>query len=452
VNNREQDISQIRKYLAGELDAKATYELEKRAQDDPFLMDALDGYEIAGQYKQEEITELSGRLNRRIKRKTGGVIPLRFISIAASVLVICSVGVWWFYQNSNPGSRKSNQSVSVKSADTSGTQRELVQKAADHHSQLPPGIKATTTGGVTENKSAATNRIVKKAAVAEMASVQQVVPPPPARAIATDSAKGDTTPLNEMIVMEYNSPKKNVDTSLFMRKAKKVAVAVNPPAQLLQGKAAGVNIYANGDEQPPHEHQLYLQGYLGNLPLDKFAANPTIEGRVVSKGNGQPIIGASIKVAGTDKTTQTDVFGRFSIKADSNHSNLVVANTGYKTVTVKAGSRDTVNDIALDASSGDLNYQNGTVQEIVGAHPRDGWGAFKKYLKKNAVSTDGTAGVVKVEFIVDKQGVISNIKVSKGLSSSSDKRAVDLIKNGPQWIGGSTKKLEEIHLRIHFIK
>ena len=37
------DISQIKKYLEGKLDARSRYELERRAQDDPFLMDALEG-------------------------------------------------------------------------------------------------------------------------------------------------------------------------------------------------------------------------------------------------------------------------------------------------------------------------------------------------------------------------------------------------------------------------
>jgi len=44
--SKQTDISQqIRKYLNGELDARAMHQLEKEAQNDPFLMEALEGYE-----------------------------------------------------------------------------------------------------------------------------------------------------------------------------------------------------------------------------------------------------------------------------------------------------------------------------------------------------------------------------------------------------------------------
>ena len=39
--SKKNDILQIRKYLNGELNARAMHQLERRAQDDPFLMDAM---------------------------------------------------------------------------------------------------------------------------------------------------------------------------------------------------------------------------------------------------------------------------------------------------------------------------------------------------------------------------------------------------------------------------
>jgi hypothetical protein len=60
--------------------------------------------------------------------------------------------------------------------------------------------------------------------------------------------------------------------------------------------------------------------------------------------------------------------------------------------------------------------------------------------------------VVKVGFVVDKLGSISDIKVLKGLSEGTNKKAVSLIKDGPGWIGNSTKKPEKVTLRIRFSK
>jgi len=39
MTKHEKDISQLKKYLEGKLDARSMYELERRAQDDPFLQD-----------------------------------------------------------------------------------------------------------------------------------------------------------------------------------------------------------------------------------------------------------------------------------------------------------------------------------------------------------------------------------------------------------------------------
>ena len=95
MNKRETDISLIRKYLDGELDARAMHQLERRAQDDPFLMDALEGYERAGSDQLKQLDELAGRLRRRIEPKQKRIIPLNFLAIAASVLIIFTIGGLW---------------------------------------------------------------------------------------------------------------------------------------------------------------------------------------------------------------------------------------------------------------------------------------------------------------------------------------------------------------------
>ena len=43
MSKHRDDIMQIKKYLAGQLDARAMHQLERRALDDPFLADALEG-------------------------------------------------------------------------------------------------------------------------------------------------------------------------------------------------------------------------------------------------------------------------------------------------------------------------------------------------------------------------------------------------------------------------
>ena len=465
MGKRENDILLIRKYLDGQLDAKEMHQLERRALDDPFLMDALEGYGAAGGYRDDPLDELSARLHKRIEPAKARVLPLRTIGIAASILIVCSAGIWWFSSDRTTGT--SNQPPSVK------TVRSLRDALAAKKQLQATAIASDSANN--HRKPMLTNRevIVAKSGLYEKPAVAAdesvAIPPtvsqvksaaPLAQAKINDTSAADTTPLNEMIVMEYKSSKKT-DTSLLARKAKLVPAAANPPAQLLQARVAGVNVYSNG-QSPAERSKMITQGYLSNLPADQILTNQIFEGRVVGKDDGKPIIGASVMVAGTNKTTATDVDGHFKIKADSSHSSLVVAGIGYQTRMVSGNNRDSVKDIALEPNSSSLSEvvvtgytsanKDEAVADVVSAHPQQGWGLYRKYLKKNATSTDGAEGIVKLTFTVDKYGSIMQIKVTKGLSESADKKAVDLVKNGPDWVGNSDKKPEEIHLRIRFSK
>ncbi|MDF2430380.1 MAG: hypothetical protein JWP44_11, partial [Mucilaginibacter sp.] len=97
MNKKDSDISLIRKYLNGELDARAMHQLEKRAQHDPFLMDAIEGYEKTGKDQHENLEILNGRLQQRYTQKEKKIIPWNIIAIAASVIIVFTAGGLWFY-------------------------------------------------------------------------------------------------------------------------------------------------------------------------------------------------------------------------------------------------------------------------------------------------------------------------------------------------------------------
>jgi hypothetical protein len=84
------------------------------------------------------------------------------------------------------------------------------------------------------------------------------------------------------------------------------------------------------------------------------------------------------------------------------------------------------------------------------ALPQVGWEGFNKYLKDNAVSPDGKTGVVKLSFTVAQDGIISDIKVLKGLSPDADKKAIDLINAGPDWSGNAAAQAETVKVKIKF--
>ena len=65
-------------------------------------------------------------------------------------------------------------------------------------------------------------------------------------------------------------------------------------------------------------------------------AQSQISGKVTSAEDGSPVIGASIKVAGTNTGTVTDIDGNFSLNAPAN-AKLEISYIGMSPTIVKAG-------------------------------------------------------------------------------------------------------------------
>jgi len=76
------------------------------------------------------------------------------------------------------------------------------------------------------------------------------------------------------------------------------------------------------------------------LSVSAFAQQITVNGHV-KDATGEPVIGATVRVAGQDGGTVTDLDGNFQIKANTG-ANLQVSYIGYQTATVSAAANVTV--------------------------------------------------------------------------------------------------------------
>lgn len=68
---------------------------------------------------------------------------------------------------------------------------------------------------------------------------------------------------------------------------------------------------------------------LGFLLFQNAMAQETIKGKVTDKGNGEPLIGAGIRVKNTEIGTITDVDGNFVLRVDKLPVTLVISYVGY---------------------------------------------------------------------------------------------------------------------------
>lgn len=108
MSTEKTNIAQIRKYLSGELNARALHELELRALDDPFLMDTLEGYDNSSRNQDPNLDELNNHLQQRagLIRKRVALWPK--MAIAASILLFSVIGGLWLFNQKHISSLQAN--------------------------------------------------------------------------------------------------------------------------------------------------------------------------------------------------------------------------------------------------------------------------------------------------------------------------------------------------------
>ena len=69
------------------------------------------------------------------------------------------------------------------------------------------------------------------------------------------------------------------------------------------------------------------------------------------------------------------------------------------------------------------------------AKPKEGFEQFSRYLQENInYPKEKTNGKVLIQFIVEKDGRITNAKIKEGLSTEWDSQAIEVLTNAPKWI------------------
>jgi len=130
------------------------------------------------------------------------------------------------------------------------------------------------------------------------------------------------------------------------------------------------------------------------IPTMVYSQNKTVKG-TITDAQGEPIIGASIVVGGTNKGTITDIDGNFIIEANSNQK-LVISYIGYERKEVSVGNNTDLN-ITLDDDRKMLD-------EVVVV----GYGTQKK-----ATLTGAVSAVSSKEITVTKNENVINMLTGK---------------------------------------
>lgn len=396
--------------------------LSKQAVEDPFLQDALEGLDAFPEGDHAaRLARLQDRLQDRTQRR---IIPLFVQRAAAAVLVLGLFGLgWWLLSDGQ-------EQISGPSA----PQAVVIQ---------PAEPKPDAPAPFADNTSSPAAPLPKPQPAPNTTSPQQPAAPPIPN-LPDDLAAAE----KPVAVTPAEAPGQAAAAELadVAPEAEQKKESVAPKMQPDVAKSQPSRAATAGPASPA----------AGPVP----AGFRIITGKISDDDTGEPLIGASVLLEGTQQGTVTDYDGsyRLQIPAKDADARLVVAYTGYESKVVEAGDQQKLN-VRLDASSAtlsevvvlggtrkrktDRNAASRPFSEDV--EPQGGWDALEQHIAKNRrmpvqAVANGISGEVLVEFSVTTKGKLRGFKVLEPLGFGCDEEAIRLLQTGPSWQNATGKE------------
>ena len=404
-------------YIRGLRKGKEAHRLEKESMQDPFLADAMDGYnQVEGNHEQR-IEKLRMQVSAHsAKKKNTYAITW---SIAACLIIGFGISSYFLFL-------KKSMTDEVFIAEES-----VSTKLAEPAAPPTPAIPATPTVPATPQKEIA---------------------------LATTKVKTDSTPISEITARQADKKDMIAKIQATSQPQQGVPVATVPVMEEVSEETAALQeVVATMDTfESESDKKMKLAKVATILPQ-----NNMIKGRVTDE-KGEPLIGASVTYKGTNIGTITNMNGEFSLVKKDDKKRLTAEYIGYDPVEIRVDTSRTMliamnenkqalNEVVVVGYGAKKNKKSTTAGNVVTVkeqakkeitpQPVIGKRSYQKYLKENLVRpTDDNCkdikGEVVLSFFVDEEGKPQNITVIHGLCEFADKEAIRLVKEGPKWTSG----------------
>ncbi len=420
----------IEKYKRGELSSLQMHELEKRALQDPFLADALEGTEqITSDDFSTDINELNSRVQIKADQKLVASMsavsaktvasPNKFswpLRIAASVFLM--VGIFWLAMQLMPSSPTQNMAMrNEKSKPTiSAQEKEAINNGSETKQELS-NLKKAELENILPKQSSVSDRASSGAKSIEPESV---LPTPALQPTEEPMALLDVVKSKEQATVDKEAEVAMDEKAAELTKVelKKLSEPIATSSMAARKKSFSI-------------------------------ANQVIKGRVLSEEDGTPLTGVNVVVQGTTIGTVTDEEGNYQLPSEGIEKNLIFSFIGFQSKTLPVANQQMI-DVKLAPDVSQLSEvvvvgYGGTAKEdahrepiVKRAEPQGGIRAYDRYLDDNVrYPTEAFAknikGKVQIRFTVKTNGQLEDFQVVKSLGSGCDEEVVRLVKEGPTW-------------------
>ena len=413
-------------YIRGLRKGKEAHRLEKESMQDPFLADAMDGYnQVEGNHEQR-IEKLRMQVSAHsAKKKNTYAITW---SIAACLIIGFGISSYFLFL-------KKSMTDEVFIAEES-----VSTKLAEPAAPPTPAIPATPTVPATPQKEIA---------------------------LATTKVKTDSTPISEITARQADKKDMIAEIQTTSQPQGAPVAAVPMMEEVSEETAALQEVVATIDTfESESDKKMKMAKVATILPQ-----NNMIKGIVTDK-KGEPLIGASVTYKGTNIGTITNMNGEFSLVKKDDKKRLTAEYIGYDPVEIQVDTSRTMliamnenkqalNEVVVVGYGAKKNKKSTTLgsdakvkeqtEKEITPQPVIGKRSYQKYLKEHLVRpTDEKCAQVKgkvvLTFLINKEGRPFYIKVKESLCESADKEAIRLIQEGPDWIYGN--KLVEVTVKF----
>ncbi len=382
-------------YIQGLRKGKEAHRIEREAMDDPFLSDALEGFDQVKDDHVRHVEELQKSVSARNQALRSH--RLRNWSIAACLLTAALGGSYLLW---------------IKAPDMIPADTIMLTQETIRQDSLPPdtlpAIRPTEVKPKTERPVVAMHRTEEKMKTSQPVAEEQT---------------GNLRMLEDHISAPETIAKADI------------AEAAHAETKVAETKAVAALAFKAPD--------VAIRGQV----TDRESGEPLVGATVIAKGTTQSTVTDMdgrfvLDVKGKELIVNYIGYDPVMLKPDTTNNLLIAMNPDHKALSE-------VVVVAYGTHKKSTKESSPTRKEMKSPEPGTGWKAFRKYIKENLKrpaegACKDSKGKVILHFDIDLNGRPANIIVTQSLCPAADQEAIRLVQEGPQWKQGSGKATVEV--------
>lgn len=458
----------IKRYLSGAMSPAEMHAIEMAALDDPFLAEAMEGYEMLEEKDySNELLLLKKEFSNPLQKTESPVILVRKAAVykwwrAAAAIFIIGISAATAYLFTT-GKQDTEKEHTAKLLDAVTVDSAPAIARVDSAAVIPDrnnNVASVSSSGTYElsadqNSSGTISTLIKDSL--QFASADR-----------RSRADSDFVYIPSTPVYAYTPTTKDDAANYYRTEEDKKTKELSETVTAGNAASSTLNATEINIDNLKQESLKYKNNQAGNGLTNNFYA------QVVTPDN-KPVSFANVKVAQNKKPVSTDANGVFQWKSNDTSVKVTVSSAGYapqkftlqnsvpqntivlqpqEVATEKVVAAANVKRLAKARQAVRDSTEEDDEEEDEYAEPTGGWVEYNNYLNNNLVMpgeaiTKNIHGEVEVFVKLKSNGEIRQAKVAKTLCAQCDAEALRLVKEGPKF-ELKNNKVKKVKVTVKF--